>query len=85
MKRSKLVRDNDGWETVSSVSNFANSHLDVVTEQVRTPSSPQDAINYFAQLDAGFEEVKGEKNHSFMSDKAHDSMKNSISGKAYLP
>ena len=41
MKRSKLVRDNDGWETVSSVSNFANSHLDVVTEQVRTPSSPQ--------------------------------------------
>jgi ADP-ribose pyrophosphatase len=41
VKRSKLVRDNDGWETVSSVSNFANSHLDVVTEQVRTPSSPQ--------------------------------------------
>jgi len=41
VKRSKLVRDNDGWETVSSVTNFANSHLDVVTEQVRMPSSPQ--------------------------------------------
>jgi ADP-ribose pyrophosphatase len=41
VKRSKLVRDNDGWETVSSVSNFANPHLDVVTEEVRTPSSPQ--------------------------------------------
>lgn len=41
VKRSKLVRDNDGWETVSSVSNFANPHLDVVTEQVRTPSSAQ--------------------------------------------
>jgi ADP-ribose pyrophosphatase len=41
VKRSKLVRDNDGWETVSSVSNFSNPHLDVVTEQVRTPNSPQ--------------------------------------------
>jgi len=41
VKRSKLVRDNDGWKTVSSVSNFANAHLDVVTEEVRAPSSPE--------------------------------------------
>jgi ADP-ribose pyrophosphatase len=39
VKRSKLVRDNDGWETVSSEKNFANSFLEVVTENVRTPSS----------------------------------------------
>ena len=41
MKRSKLVRDNDGWQTISSEHHFTNSHLDVVTEQVRTPSSSQ--------------------------------------------
>ena len=41
MKRSKLVRDNDGWETVSSEKIFTNSHLEVVTEKVRTPSSPE--------------------------------------------
>jgi ADP-ribose pyrophosphatase len=39
VKRSKLVRDNEGWETVSSEKNFANSFLEVVTENVRTPSS----------------------------------------------
>lgn len=39
MKRSKLVGDNDGWETVSSENNFTNSFLEVVTEKVRTPSS----------------------------------------------
>jgi ADP-ribose pyrophosphatase len=41
VKRSKLVQDNDGWETISSEHHFTNSHLDVVTEQVRTPSSSQ--------------------------------------------
>jgi 8-oxo-dGTP pyrophosphatase MutT (NUDIX family) len=39
VKRSKLVRDSDGWETISSERHFANDHLEVVTEQVRTPSS----------------------------------------------
>ena len=41
MKRSKLVRDTDGWETISSEHEFTNSHLEVVTEQVRTPSRSQ--------------------------------------------
>jgi ADP-ribose pyrophosphatase len=41
VKRSKLVQDSDGWETVSSEHHFTNDHLDVVTEQVRTPSSSQ--------------------------------------------
>lgn len=41
MKRSKLVRDSDGWETILSERHFTNLHLDVVTEQVRTPSSSQ--------------------------------------------
>jgi ADP-ribose pyrophosphatase len=36
-----LVRDNDGWKTLSSEKNFANSHLEVVTEKVQAPSSPQ--------------------------------------------
>jgi ADP-ribose pyrophosphatase len=39
VKRSKLVRDSNGWETVSSNENFANDFLEVVTERVRTPSS----------------------------------------------
>jgi len=41
VKRSKLVGDNDGWETISSERNFTNPHLEVVTEKVKTPSSPQ--------------------------------------------
>lgn len=41
MKRSKLVRDNDGWKTLSSDKNFTNSHLEVVTEKVQTPTSAQ--------------------------------------------
>ena len=44
VKRSKLVRDKDGWETVSSENNFTNSHLEVVTEKVRTPSSPEPRV-----------------------------------------
>lgn len=44
MTRSKLVQDNDGWKTVSTEKNFANPHLEVVTEQVRTPFSPKARI-----------------------------------------
>jgi len=39
VQRSKLVRDRDGWKTISSEKNFANSHLEVSTEKVQTPSS----------------------------------------------
>jgi len=39
VRQSKLVQDKEGWETVSTETNFANSHLEVVTEQVRSPSS----------------------------------------------
>jgi ADP-ribose pyrophosphatase len=35
------VRDTNGWKTLSSEKNFTNSHLEVVTEKVQTPSSPQ--------------------------------------------
>jgi ADP-ribose pyrophosphatase len=35
------VQDSDGWKTASTEANFANPHLEVVTEQVRTPSSPE--------------------------------------------
>jgi ADP-ribose diphosphatase len=41
VKRSKLVQDRGGWKTVSSEKNFANSHLEVVTENVQTPSRSQ--------------------------------------------
>src|SRR5438552_14197693 len=41
VKRSKLVKDNDGWKTLSSDKNFTNSHLEVVTEEVQTPNSAQ--------------------------------------------
>jgi ADP-ribose diphosphatase len=30
-----------GWETISSEQNFANTHVEVVTDQVRTPSQSQ--------------------------------------------
>lgn len=33
------MQDTDGWKTVSAKTDFANPHLEVVTEQVRTPSS----------------------------------------------
>jgi 8-oxo-dGTP pyrophosphatase MutT (NUDIX family) len=44
VQRSKLVRDHDGWKTISSEKNFANSHLEVVTEKVQTPSSHKGRI-----------------------------------------
>jgi 8-oxo-dGTP pyrophosphatase MutT (NUDIX family) len=37
VKRSELVQDNEGWETVSTMKHFANAHLEVVTDSVRTP------------------------------------------------
>src|SRR5438034_1483881 len=30
----------DAWETISSERHFANAHLEVVTDQVRTPARP---------------------------------------------
>ena len=40
MKRSNLVRDGHGWETISSDRHFTNLHVDLVTEKVRTPIHP---------------------------------------------
>jgi ADP-ribose pyrophosphatase len=41
MKESKLVQDRDGWETISSDRHFANPHLEVATDYVRTPTRPK--------------------------------------------
>ena len=41
MRRSKLVQDRYGWETVGSEIHFANLHLEVVTDHVRTPTRPR--------------------------------------------
>ena len=41
MKGSKLVQDRDGWETISSDRHFANAHLEVATDYVRTPTRPK--------------------------------------------
>jgi 8-oxo-dGTP pyrophosphatase MutT (NUDIX family) len=38
VKRSRLVHDGDGWETVSSDDHFSNAHLAVATHSVRTPA-----------------------------------------------
>jgi 8-oxo-dGTP pyrophosphatase MutT (NUDIX family) len=38
VKRSNLVRDGEGWETISSDHQFADAHVEVVIEQVRTPT-----------------------------------------------
>jgi ADP-ribose pyrophosphatase len=38
VKRSKIVKDADGWQTVSSEHHFTNDHLKVVTDTVRTPT-----------------------------------------------
>ena len=38
MKQSNLVRDGKGWETISSDRHFANAHVEVVTDHVRTPT-----------------------------------------------
>lgn len=41
VKRSKIVQDKDGWETVSSEHHFTNDHLEVVTDTVRTPTQSE--------------------------------------------
>jgi ADP-ribose pyrophosphatase len=41
VKRSKLVGDAEGWETILTDEHFANDHLSVATEQVRTPLHSQ--------------------------------------------
>ncbi len=38
MKQSDLVQEGEPWETISSDRQFANAHVEVVTDQVRTPS-----------------------------------------------
>jgi 8-oxo-dGTP pyrophosphatase MutT (NUDIX family) len=38
---SDAVQDRDGWETLSREEHFANAHVDVVTEEVRTPARSQ--------------------------------------------
>ncbi len=38
MKQSNLVHDSEGWETISNDRHFANAHLEVVTDHVRTPT-----------------------------------------------
>lgn len=38
MKRSNLVRDENGWQTISSKTHFADQHLEIVTDIVQTPA-----------------------------------------------
>ena len=38
MNQNNLVRDGEGWETISSDRHFGNAHLEVVTDRVRTPT-----------------------------------------------
>jgi ADP-ribose pyrophosphatase len=38
MRRSNLVRDGNGWETISTETHFTNSHLEVAIDHVKTPS-----------------------------------------------
>jgi 8-oxo-dGTP pyrophosphatase MutT (NUDIX family) len=38
MNRSDLVREKNGWETISTRHHFSNAHLEVTTERVRTPT-----------------------------------------------
>jgi ADP-ribose pyrophosphatase len=35
-----LVSERDGWETVSRETHFRNDHLEVATEEIRTPARP---------------------------------------------
>jgi len=37
VKRSDFVHDGNGWETISTTEHFANAHVKVVTDSVRTP------------------------------------------------
>jgi len=38
VQKNNLVRDGDGWETLTSEINFKSSHLTVATDEVRTPT-----------------------------------------------
>lgn len=38
MKFSRLPRQEEGWDTISSETHFQNPHLAVVTDEVRTPA-----------------------------------------------
>ena len=38
MKQSNIVHGGQGWETVSSERHFADAHVEVVTDQVQTPT-----------------------------------------------
>ena len=40
MQKSDLVRDRNGWETVTSETHFETPHLKVATDEVRTPTQP---------------------------------------------
>jgi len=40
VQKSNLVRDGDGWETLGSEIHFANPHLSVAVDEVRTPTQP---------------------------------------------
>ena len=40
MQKSNLVRDRNGWETVTSETHFETPHLTVATDEVRTPTQP---------------------------------------------
>lgn len=37
MKSGAIVSENDGWETVSRETHFRNDHLEVATEEIRSP------------------------------------------------
>ncbi len=41
MRFSNFVLDSSGWQTKSTTSHFADNHLAVVTETVKTPSRPE--------------------------------------------
>jgi 8-oxo-dGTP pyrophosphatase MutT (NUDIX family) len=41
VRKNKLVQDSEGWNTVSSKTKFENDHLEVVDEEVQTPSSKE--------------------------------------------
>jgi ADP-ribose pyrophosphatase len=38
VRRNNFVEDGKGWETISSKTHFANEHLELVTDVVRTPT-----------------------------------------------
>jgi 8-oxo-dGTP pyrophosphatase MutT (NUDIX family) len=37
VKRSEIVWDRPGWETVSTMSHFKNAHIEILTDAVQTP------------------------------------------------